>query len=324
MIPLPHQPKIILEEEGKGVYEIEGLYPGYGQTLGNAMRRVLLSSLVGSAITSVRIEGVNHEFTTVPNVLEDVIEITLNLKQIHFRMHDDGPVTATLHIKGEKKVTAKDIQISSQLETMNPEQHIATIADKKGELAMEFTIEKGLGYQSVETRSREKVPVGTIALDAAFSPVRLVHYEVENMRVGDRTDYNRLRLHIETDGSLTPREAFRQAAKILADQFNALFGVFAEQETESESREGKMTNAGEESEGADKEMSYEEIVAKKKVDEMEFSTRVLNALNNAGIKTAGQLAKKSEKKLKEIEGLGDKGITEVKKALGNLGLTLKQ
>jgi len=323
MISLPHQPKTILEEGNKGVYEIEGLYPGYGQTLGNAMRRVLLSSLVGSAITSVKIEGVNHEFTTVPNVLEDMIEMTLNLKQIRFRMHDDGPITANLLVKGEKKVTARDIKTPSQLEVMNPNQHIATITDKKGELSMEFTVEKGLGYQSVEARSREKVPVGTIALDAAFSPVRLVHYEVENMRVGDRTDYNRLRLHIETDGSLTPREAFQNTAKILKDQFDSLSGAFNEQyipqatyKTEPE----KETAMAEE----DQEISYEEIAAKKKIDELELSTRVLNALVNAGIKNAGQLSKKSERKLKEVEGLGEKGVTEIKKALGNLGLTLKQ
>lgn len=320
MIPLPQQPKIIIEEDHRGVYEIEGLYPGYGQTLGNAVRRVLLSSLTGSAITSVKIEGVNHEFTTIPSVLEDVVEITLNLKQVRFIMHGDGPFTATIRAKGEKKVTARDIQIPSQLEIVNPDQHIATLTDKKAGFSMELTVERGLGYQSVETRSREKVPIGTIALDAAFSPVRVVNYEVENMRVGDRTDYNRLRLSIETDGSISPREAFHQAAKILVGQFDALSNAITE-------RKEVTLHAAENAPELDykeREAPYEETMAKKRIDDLELSVRVINALGNGGVKTVGQLIKKTEKKLKEIEGLGERGITEIKKALGNIGLTLNQ
>lgn len=319
MISLPQQPKIILEEQNRGVYEIEGLYPGYGTTIGNALRRVLLSSLAGAAITSAKVEGVNHEFSVLPNVLEDIIEITLNLKQVRFRMHGEGPYTATINAKGEKKIEARDIKTPSQLEVVNPDQHIATLTDKKAALAMELTVESGLGYQATETRSKEKVPVGTIALDAAFSPVRLVNYEIENMRVGDRTDYNRIRFHIETDGSIAPREAFSKAARILVEQFGALSGAFAkgEGEAKKELPEGA-------SEAAKEEAPYEEVVAKKKIEELELSTRVANALSAGGIKTVGQLVKKDEKKLKELGGLGDRGITEIKKALGNLGLTLKQ
>lgn len=320
MIPLPQQPKIILEEGNRGIYEIEGLYPGYGTTLGNAMRRALLSSLEGAAITSVKVEGVNHEFSTVPGVLEDVIELMLNLKQIRFKMHGEGPYTATINTKGEKTVSARDIKTPSQLEVVNPEQHIATVTDKKVSVSMELIVEKGLGYQPIEARTKDKVAIGTVALDAAFSPVKVVNYDVENMRVGDRTDYNRIRFHIETDGSITPRGAFTEAARILVGQFEALSGAFAEKAERVKEATRPMTAETEIKEEAE---SYEDMVARKKVDELEFSTRVLNALTGAGLKTVGQLLKKSEKKLKDIDGLGDKGIQEIKKALGNLGLTLK-
>lgn len=321
MIPLPQQPKIILEEGNRGIYEIEGLYPGYGTTLGNAMRRLLLSSLEGAAITSVKIEGVNHEFSTVPGVLEDVIELTLNLKQVRFKMHGEGPYTATINLKGEKKVSARDIKTPSQLEVVNPDQHIVTLTDKKASVSMELVVEKGLGYQPIEARTKDKVAIGVVALDAAFSPVKVVNYDVENMRVGDRTDYNRIRFHIETDGSITPRGAFTEAARILVGQFEALSGAFSEKAERVKESPLPVAAKAEVKEEAE---SYEDMVAKKKVDELEFSTRVLNALTGAGIKTVGQLLKKSEKRLKDVGGLGDKGIQEIKKALGNLGLTLKQ
>ncbi|MDO8560691.1 MAG: DNA-directed RNA polymerase subunit alpha [bacterium] len=322
MIPPPEQPKIILEEENRGIYEIEGLYPGYGTTLGNAMRRTLLSSLEGAAIVSYRIEGINHEFSTVPGILEDVIELSLNLKQVRFKMHGEGSNTATISIKGEKEITARDIKTPSQLEVVNPNLHIATATDKKAVLSMELTVETGLGYQPVETRSKEKVAIGTVALDSSFSPVRVVNFEVENMRVGDRTDYNRVRFNIETDGSISPKSAFTKAAQILVGQFEALSGAFSER-SEYESRTSRQEETMQ-AETESREESYENSVSKKKIDELEFSTRVLNAMNGAGIKTVGQLLKKSDKKLKEIEGLGDKGIQEIKKALGNLGITLKQ
>lgn len=323
MIPLPNPPKIIVEESNRAVLEIEGLWPGYGHTIGNAIRRVLLSSLEGAAITAVKIEGTQHEFSTLPGILEDMIELTLNLKQVRFRMHGAGPYTATITVKGEKKVTAGDIKTPSQLEVVNPDQHIATLTDKKAALIMDLVVEKGVGYQPVESRRKEKVEIGTIALDAAFSPLRLLNYEVENMRVGDRTDYHRLRFHIETDGSITPREAFSAAANILQEQFAALGGVLVEKERREEARlkeapPGKIEEA--EGEGE----SFEEQVLRKKVEDLELSTRTLNALTNAGIKNVGMLARKTEKKLKEVDGLGDKGIVEIKKALGNLGLTLKQ
>lgn len=322
MIPLPQQPKIVLEEGNRAVFEIEALWPGYGQTIGNAVRRVLLSSLEGAAITAAKIEGVQHEFSTLPGVLEDIVEFTLNLKRVRFRMHGPGPYTATLSAKGEKRVTAEDIKTPSQLEIVNSEQYIATLTDKKAALVMDLTVERGIGYQPVEMRQKEKVEIGTIALDAAFSPLRVVNYEVENMRIGDRTDFNLVRFHIETDGSISPQEAFSQAARTLQEQFTVLAGMFVRK-----SEVAAPVPVPEEvvigSEATENE-SLEEQILKKKIDDLELSTRTMNALTNAGIKNVGALSKKTEKRLRTVEGLGDKGLVEIKKALGNLGLTLKQ
>ena len=323
MIPLPQQPKIVLEDGNRAVFEIEALWPGYGQTIGNAIRRVLLSSLEGAAITTAKIEGVQHEFSTLPGVLEDMVELTLNLKRVRFRMHGPGPYTATLSAKGDKRVTAADIKTPSQLEMVNPEQYIAMLTDKKAALVMDLTVEKGIGYQPMGTRQKEKVEIGTIALDAAFSPLRVVNYEVENMRVGDRTDFNLIRFHIETDGSISPYEAFSQAAKILQEQLTVLAGIFArttEAAPAAFAEAAALPAAAEET----VEESLEEQVLKRRIEDLELSTRTLNALANAGIKNIGMLSKKTEKKLRGIEGLGDKGIVEIKKALGNMGLTLKQ
>ncbi len=324
MIPPPQPPKVILEEGNRAVFEIEGLWPGYGQTIGNALRRILLSSLEGAAITSVKTEGVQHEFSTLPGMLEDMVEVTLNLKRVRFRMHGPGPYTATLSVKGERDVTAADIKTPSQLEVVNPDQHIATLTDKKAALIMDLAVERGVGYQPVEARQKEKVEIGTIALDAAFSPLRLVNYEVENMRVGERTDFNRVRFHIETDGSISSRGAFSAASKILQDQFTVLAGALAERERQAETdaeAAAAPVPAGETGEAAE---SFEDQVLKKRVEDLELSTRTLNTLLESGVKTVGMLAKKTEKKLREIEGMGNKGVVEVKKALGNLGLTLKQ
>ncbi len=323
MIPLPLQPKIILEEGNRAVFEIGGLWPGYGQTVGNAIRRVLLSSLEGVAITAVKVEGVAHEFSTLPGVREDMVEISLNLKQVRFRMHGPGPYNATLAAKGEHLVTAADIKTPSQLEAVNPSQYIAALTDKKAAIVMDLTVERGIGYRPVEARQKEKVEIGTVALDAAFSPLRLVNYEVENMRVGDRTDFNLVRFHIETDGSLTPREAFSRATHILREQFEALSGVFAESFPSATAE--RLVRPAEVDESPEEEAeSFEAQVLKRKVEDLELSTRTSNALVNAGVKTVGAIARRTELKLREVSGLGDKGIIEIKKALGNLGLTLKQ
>ena len=195
-IPLPSKPKIVLEENNKAVFEIEGLYPGYGQTIGNSLRRVLLSSLEGAAITSVKIEGINHEFTVLEGVTEDIVEILLNLKLLRFRLHGEGPHTINLAAGGEKKVMGKDFKTPSQVEIVTPDIYIATLTSKNAKLNIEAIVESGRGYVPVEAMTKDKVEVGKIALDAAFSPVRHVNYEVENMRIGDRTDYNLSLIHI--------------------------------------------------------------------------------------------------------------------------------
>ncbi len=211
--------KKISETNTEGIFEIEGLYSGYGLTIGNALRRTLLSSLPGAAITKFKIRGAGHQFTTISNIVEDVVEIGLNLKKIRFSIHTDEPQVLILKVKGEKEVTAADIETNAQVEVVSPDVHIATITDKNTELDMELTVEKGLGYVPVEARKGEKLPIGAIALDTLFSPVLSVNFSVENMRVGDRTDYNRLRLSIKTDGSLTPSAALRKASNILQDHF---------------------------------------------------------------------------------------------------------
>lgn len=318
MIQLPSQPKVILEEKNRAVFEIEGLYPGYGQTIGNSLRRVLLSSLKGAAITSVKIDGVGHEFSTIEGISEDAVEMILNLKQVRLKLHEEGSFSISLSEKGEKDVKAGDFETPSQVEVINKDLHIATLTTKKSSFKIEATVESGQGFVPVEARSKDKVEVGVIALDAAFSPVRHVNYEVENMRFRDRTDYNRLRLHIDTDGSISPREAFSQASKILVDQFEALAKGFSEKDEEVVSKEETYDAAAEEAK------AEEEDVVKVKVDELKLSARTMNALREAGIKTVGGLSRKREESLREVEGIGDKGIQEIKKALGNLGLTLKQ
>jgi DNA-directed RNA polymerase subunit alpha len=220
MIPLPKPPKLIEKKGNIGIFEIEALYPGYGVTIGNSLRRVLLSSLEGGAITQIKIKGVPHEFSTIPGVLEDVIQIMLNLKKLRFKVFSDEPVKATLKVKGEKEVKGKDIELPSQVELVNPDAHIATLTNKKAELEMELTIEKGVGYLARERRKKERVPVGTILIDAIFTPVKKVAFKVENMRVGERTDFDRLFLEIETDGILTPEEALSKACEILVNHFN--------------------------------------------------------------------------------------------------------
>lgn len=217
--------KTISETETEGLFEIEGLYTGYGLTLGNALRRSLLSSLPGAAITQVKIKGVEHEFSTIPGVKEDVVEITLNLKRVRFKFYATEPQVLTLKVKGEKKVTASDIKANAQVELVNSDCHIATLTGKNAEIDMELTVEKGLGYVPVEARKLEKLPIKTIALDAIFSPVQKVNFVVENMRVGDRTDYNRLKLTIETDGTITPSSALHKASNILKDHFEKVSAI---------------------------------------------------------------------------------------------------
>lgn len=221
-ITRPQSPKFTTLGEHTGKVEIPGCFPGYGTTLGNALRRVLLSSLPGAAITSVKIGGASHEFSTLPGVMEDVVQIILNLKQVRFRLHGDEPATLVLKAKGQTEAKAGDFKGASNVEVVNADMVIATLTDKKAELEMEITVEKGLGYVPVEQRDNEEREIGVIAVDAVYSPVRRVNYQIENMRVGKRTDFDKITLEIVTDGSLTPEEAYEQGVAILVEQFQAL------------------------------------------------------------------------------------------------------
>lgn len=300
-LPLPTQ--VVTEEDFKGVYKMDALYPGYGNTLGNTLRRILLSSLSGAAITRVKIEGVNHEFSTKEHVLEDIITILLNLKQLRFRLHGDESQVATINIHGAKEIKGKDVKGSSQLEVINKDLHIATLTNKNAEFIAELTVERGLGFVPSENLTREKVPVGTILLDAIFTPIRRVNYEVENMRVGDRTDYNRLILTIETDGSITPREAFVRALSIMRDHIDRIAN-FEDSENSEEHLKVGSTTAG--------------------FTSLHISPRLQNILMEAGIRTPEELSAKTANELTALEGIGEKALSDIKKALSKTGLSLKE
>lgn len=317
-IALPSKPRVVNETERSGTYEIDGLYPGYGFTLGNSLRRIILSSLPGAAVTHVKIPGVAHEFSTIEGVKEDVVTILLNIRKIRFKLTTDEPQTITLSAKGPKTVTAGDLQLPGQVEILNPEQHIAEITGKAS-LELEIRAEKGLGYIPKEEHQKERVDIGTIALDAIFSPIRRANYEVENMRVGDRTDFNRLRLLIETDGSLAPREALERSIETMIHQLKAVVG-FKEEETPevaAPSSADARASVGEKQAPMDAEM------LKTRISELNLPQRVEQALDNASIRTVGGLVRKREDDLLAIEGLGQKGLQDIKRALSNLGLTLR-
>jgi len=199
--------------------------PGYGATIANPLRRVLLSSLEGAAVTAIKIKGVDHEFTAVPGVMEDIIQIILNVKRIRFKLHSEGPVKIILSAKGEKEVTAADIKTTSDAEIINPDQHIATLTDKKAEFEVEFDVERGVGYVPVEQKQKDKLAIGVIAVDAIFSPVRMVNFTVENVRVGQRIDFHKITIDIETDGSIEPEEALRRASEILVKHFETIGSI---------------------------------------------------------------------------------------------------
>lgn len=321
-ITLPKEIKEIKKEGNFSVFEISDIYPGYGVTLANALRRVVLSSLYGTAITGVKIRNVSHEFSTLPHVKEDIMEIILNLKQVRFKFYGSEPLKVNLSVKGEKKVKASDIKIGSQAEVINPEAYIATLTNKNAELDMELTIERGLGYVQIDTHSKEKKEIGLIAIDAVFSPIKKVSYDIENVRVGQRTDYNKIIFELETDGSISPEESLIEAVDILVKQFEALkpgSGSVAEKdieaavEKESEKKTEKILKA-----------DLQGIDLMKSVDDMGFSVRTLAALKENKIKTAGAIAKKTEKDLMEMEKMGKVAVKEIKKELGKLGLVLKQ
>jgi DNA-directed RNA polymerase subunit alpha len=331
---LPSKPRIVKEENFTGVYEIDGLYPGYGHTLGNSLRRIILSSLPGAAITSVKIDGISHEFSTIEGVKEDVITILLNLKRMRIQMFTDEPQKMNLKVKGAKDITAEDVEAPGQVKILNPELKIATLTGKNTELNIEMAVQRGLGYVPKEAIQKERVDIGAIALDAIFTPIRRVNYEVENMRVGNRTDFNRLKIFIETDGTLTPHEALEKSIGIMISQLKAIVG-FKEDETTDTSIE-EIEKAGDNTSKTRGESSAEtdddNLGGKKNIDpeflktrieSLDLSQRTMNALTSANVRTLGGLARKKEEDILDIDGLGTKGVQEIKKLLAGYGIVLK-
>jgi len=319
-IILPSKPVIVKEDDNKGVYEIEGLYPGYGHTLGNSLRRIILSSLPGFAITAVKIEGVSHEFSTIDGVKEDVIAIILNLKKIRFRVEGDDPQTISLNISGPQKVTAGDIKTPGGIEVVNKDLYLMELTDKV-DVKIDLNLEKGLGYLAKEVLQKDKVDIGMIALDAIFTPIRRVSYEVEHMRVGNRTDYNRLRIAIETNGDVSPREALEKSITIMINQLKAIIGFKEELSEEIEDKSDEEVEI--EEVGEEPEPTEGEDISKTRIEDLNLSARTSKALAGASIRTVGGLMRKSEDDLLALEGLGEKGIQEIKRALSNYGIVLK-
>ncbi len=289
-----------------GQFTIEPLERGFGLTLGNSLRRVLLSSLQGAAITGVKIEGVLHEFSTVPGVLEDVSEIILNLKQMRFKLHADYKINARLSAKGPHNLTAGDLQADPGVEVLNPDLHIATL-NKDGEIDMEVEISGGRGYVPADQQEDER-PIGVITLDAHFSPIRKVNFEVENTRVGQRVDFDKLMVEVWTDGSILPKDSMAYAAMILKDHFS-LFVDFEEPiEQEDEQEE-------------DQEVARIRGLLEKSVEEMELSVRSANCLRAAEIKTIGELVTKPESAMLKYRNFGRKSLKEISDILHEMGLS---
>ena len=293
-------------------FVIKPLYYGYGNTLGNSLRRVLLSSVKGAAITSFSIEGSNHEYAAIPGIREDVVDIMLNLKNIRFKVHTDAPIELTLEMKGDKqsekdgdkRVVAGDIKLPAEVEISNPNQVICHIDDPKKVLKMNFIVETGRGYLTIDESSESRIHSDMIAIDAVFSPVLRVRYKVENTRVGQDTNLQQLTLTIDTDGTITPKEAFEEAAAILVNQYTALAGS-----TVVESTPAPGTNKEEDDSGL-----------MLPIEELDLSARTANALLNNDIKTIRDLVMLSESDLKDLKGFGTKALDEVKEKLMELNI----
>lgn len=308
-ISLPQRPRYIALGENFGKFEIDGCYPGYGATLGNTLRRVLLSSLDGAAITSIKINNVSHEFSTLPGVLEDIVRIILNLKKVRFRMHENEPVRISLKAKGEGEVCAEKLHVPSSLEVVNGKQVIATLTNKKAELEMELTVERGIGYVPVEHHERKEKEIGVIAVDAIYTPIERVNYTVENMRIGKRTDFDRVTLEILTDGSISPEFAFNRAVTILIEQYKAIFVVpFSSLLPDQDQTVEEVTP-----EVLEKESEIEG-------DLKGFSARTRKVLEANSITSLSDIAVLTEEDVKGFSGMGEKGLEEVKRILADSGL----
>jgi len=321
-ILLPSKLHVVKDSDTYGVYEIEGLYPGYGHTLGNSLRRVILSSLPGSAVTLVKIAGVDHEYSTMDGVKEDVLGLVLNLKRIRFRSSSSEPTVVTLKAKGPQMITASMIDGGGIVEVSNPDQYLCEITGKNTELDIELTIQQGVGFIPREMIHPEKMPIGTIATDAIYTPIRKVNYEVENMRVGDRTDHNLLRMKIETDGTIAPREALEQSIMIMLKQMRSILDL-----QEEESMMAPVLGNAETpsiNDTTSEESGSEADLLKTRIEMLDLSTRTANALSEANIRTVGGLVKKTQEDILALDGIGGKGVDEVVVALAAMNLTLKE
>ncbi len=306
-----HRPQISVEGGDEGdtaKVTIEPLEPGFGYTLGNSLRRTLLSSIPGAAVTTLRIEGIQHEFSTIPGVKEDVTDIILNIKELVLRSESDEPVTMRISVNGPKDVTGADIEAPAEIEVLNPGQLICTL-NKRGRLDIELTVEKGRGYVNAEGNKPEGAPIGIIPIDSIFSPIRRVTYSVEPTRVEQKTDYDRLIVEVETDGSITPNEALSAAGRTLVE----LLQLFADL------GEGPGLQLGPEP-GADAGATALQMP----IEDMDFSVRSYNCLKREGVTNVGQLVEKTEEDLLDVRNFGQKSIDEVKQKLAEMGLSLRQ
>ncbi|MGQ0570932.1 MAG: DNA-directed RNA polymerase subunit alpha [Armatimonadota bacterium] len=293
-----------------GKFVIEPLDRGFGVTLGNSLRRVLLSSISGAAATSIKIEGVLHEFSTIPGVVEDVTQIVLNVKELTLRLYTDKPKLLRLDVKGKKDVTGGDIQEDPEVEILNADLHIATLDRKDAHLQMEIVVERGKGYVSAERHRRSEHVIGVIPVDSIFSPIRKVNFSVEDTRVGHATDLDRLVLEIWTDGSLRPEEALQEASRLLIDHFRLFAGIA------DEAGAGAPFGITEDPDRA-KAMAMP-------IEDLDLSVRPYNCLKRAGIQTVGDLIKKTEDEVVAVKNFGRKSLDEVKEKLAAHGLSLRQ
>ncbi|MFZ7132943.1 MAG: DNA-directed RNA polymerase subunit alpha [Eubacteriales bacterium] len=307
------KPKIeiieLSEDNSYGKFSVEPLERGYGITLGNSLRRIMLSSLPGVAVTSVKIEGVLHEFSTIPGVAEDVVEIILNLKKVAARLYSDESKIVRIEAKGKSSITAGDIITDADVEILNPELHIATLSED-GELNMEIVLEKGRGYVPAERNKKQDQPLGTVPIDSVFTPVKKVNYEVADTRVGQITDFDKLTIELWTDGTLSPEEAMSLAAKILNEHLNLFIDL-----TENVSNVEIMV---------EKEENKKEKMLEMSIEELELSVRSSNCLRRANINTVEELTQKSEEDMMKVRNLGKKSLNEIKHKLAEIGLGLRQ
>jgi DNA-directed RNA polymerase subunit alpha len=300
----PALAKVVDNDATSSTFVIEPLHAGYGNTLGNSLRRVLLSSIRGGAVVAFRIEGATHEFTTVPGVHEDVVDITLNLKGLNFKVEIDEPIELRIEKKGAGVITAADIKTTADVEVVNPDAVICTVDDPKKTVVIDLVVEAGRGYQDIETSSKNRIHSDMIAVDAMFSPVSRVRFKVDPTRVGQETNLDKLELTVETDGSLSPREAFEEAAAILVNQYTALAGA-----TTVESAPALGT-----------EVSDDANELNTSIEDLGLSARTANALINNEIRTVHDLVTLSEQDLRELKGFGSKALDEVKDKLAELEL----